>query len=79
MKTEMTIEEADEAIKSLTSMLIAARTERDRLKAEKAAIALHFAEAVLLLGRIRNVLPFETEICARINRFLQAGVEQPLQ
>jgi hypothetical protein len=34
MSTTMTIEEADEVIKSLTSMLIAARTERDRLQRE---------------------------------------------
>ena len=56
-----------------------AQAEIDRITAEKAALALHFAEAVLLLGRIRNVLPFETEICARINRFLRVDAEQPLQ
>ena len=33
VSTQMTIEEASEIIKSLTSMLIAARTERDQLKA----------------------------------------------
>jgi hypothetical protein len=39
MRTEMTIEEADEVIESLKSMLIAARTERDRLKAALQTIA----------------------------------------
>ena len=40
ISTTMTIEEADATIKSLTSMLIAARTERDKLKAAiRAALA----------------------------------------
>ena len=51
----------------------------DLITAEKGKLALHFAEAVLLLGRIRNALPFEAEICARVNRFLRVDAEQPLQ
>jgi len=56
-----------------------AQAEIDRITSEKGKLALHFAEAILLLGRVRNALAFQTEICARVNRFLQAGVEQPLQ
>ena len=56
-----------------------AQAEIDRITAEKSKLAIHFAEAVLLLGRVRNALPFEAEICARINRFLRVDAEQPLQ
>ena len=51
-----------------------AQAEIDRITSEKRKLALHFAEAILLLGRVRNALPFETEICARVNRFLKVDV-----
>jgi hypothetical protein len=70
----MTIEEADEVIKSLKSMLIAARTERDRLKSENSKQALRLAGAIMLLQAAKDALPSDDMVYLRIREFLDNEV-----
>ncbi len=70
----MIIEDADDVIKSLKSMLITARTERDRLKSENSKQAIHLAGAIMLLKECKDCLPGEDQIYARVRHFLDVEV-----
>jgi hypothetical protein len=70
----MTIEEADEVVESLKSMLIAARTERDRLKSENSKQALRLAGAIMLLKAAKDALPSDDMVYLRIREFLDNEV-----